>query len=337
MERQPQSSHDAYDVTFAAIARFFKLGVEEEREEAKEVKAAEMSPPGEGGEEQKAQSEPEQGAAAEGKEAGDEGEGKEGCEVSVGAAGPADGGEGEEQGGEEQPPRAAVEGPEAADGQRRGPCARFTHVQVQDLERVFQHTQYPSARMRQELTRCMGVTEDKVKVWFRSRRAKCRRHQRAVMLRNVPHVPPVLPAVVSVCRPCSAILLQELGWVHVFLEQVPLEQPLLPVPPMPPNLPVPPMPPMPPVPPMPPMPPNLPVPPEPPVPPMPPVPPNLPVPPVPPEPPVPPLPPFPPMLLPPPPCHLPHVLHCRCPHVAWRRSFPLEILQLPRLSIELCL
>lgn len=35
MERQPQSSHDAYDVTDAAIARFFKLGVEEEREEAK--------------------------------------------------------------------------------------------------------------------------------------------------------------------------------------------------------------------------------------------------------------------------------------------------------------
>ncbi|XP_059858900.1 homeobox protein ESX1-like [Delphinus delphis] len=310
MERQPQSSHDAYDVTFAAIARFFKLGVEEEREEAKEVKPAEMSPPGEGGEEQKAQSEPEQGAAAEGKEAGDEGEGKEGCEVSVGAAGPADGGEGGEQGGEEQPPRAAVEGPEAADGQRRGPRARFTHVQVQDLERVFQYTQYPSARMRQELTRCMGVTEDKVKVWFRSRRAKCRRHQRAVMLRNVPHVPPVLPAVVSVCRPCSAILLQELDWVHVFLEQVPLELPLLPGAPMPP----------------------IPC-----GPPMPPVPPNLPVPPVPPEPPVPPLPPFPPMLLPPPPCHLPHVLHCWCPHVASRRSFPLEILQLPELSIELCL
>ncbi|TEA42081.1 hypothetical protein DBR06_SOUSAS58410004, partial [Sousa chinensis] len=124
-----------------------------------EVKPAEMSPPGEGGEEQKVQSEPEQGAAADGKEAGDEGGGKEGCEVSVRAAGPADGesreaeaeaggGEGGEQGGEEQPPRAAVEGPETADGQRRGPRARFTQVQVQDLESVFKHTQYPTALMR---------------------------------------------------------------------------------------------------------------------------------------------------------------------------------------------
>ncbi|XP_060148842.1 homeobox protein ESX1-like [Globicephala melas] len=333
MERQPQSSHDAYDVTDAAIARFFKLGVEEEREEAKEVKPAEMSPPGEGGEEQKAQSELEQGAAAEGKEAGDEGEGKEGCEVSVGAAGPADGesreaeaeaggGEGGEQGVEEQPPRAAVEGPEAAEGRRRAPRARFTQAQVQDLEHVFQHTQYPTALMRKELARRLGVTEARVWAWFKSRRAKCRRHQRAVMLRNVPHVPPVLRAAVSVCEPCRAILLQELDWVHVFLEQVPLELPLLPGAPMPPNLPVPHMPPMLPVPPMPPMPPNLPVPPEPPVPPMPPR---------------PPMPPFPPMLLPPPPCHLPHVLHCWCPHVASRRSFPLEILQLPELSIELCL
>ncbi|XP_030615345.1 rhox homeobox family member 1 [Delphinapterus leucas] len=151
MERQPQSSHDAYDVTDAAVAGFFKLGVEEEREVAKEVKPADISPPGEGAEEQKAQSEPEQGAAAEGKEAGDEGEGKEGCEVSVGAAGPADGKSREaeaEAGGEEQPPQAAVKGPEAADGQRRAPRARFTQVQVQDLESVFQHTQYPSARMR---------------------------------------------------------------------------------------------------------------------------------------------------------------------------------------------
>ncbi|XP_067579161.1 homeobox protein ESX1-like [Pseudorca crassidens] len=356
MERQPQSSHDAYDVTDAAIARFFKLGVEEEREEAKEVKPAEMSPPGEGGEEQKAQSELEQGAAAEGKEAGDEGEGKEGCEVSVGAAGPADGesreaeaeaeaggGEGGEQGVEEQPPRAAVEGPEAAEGRRRAPRARFTQAQVQDLEHVFQHTQYPTALMRKELARRLGVTEARVWAWFKSRRAKCRRHQRAVMLRNVPHVPPVLRAAVSVCEPCRAILLQELDWVHVFLEQVPLELPLLPGAPMPPNLPVPHMLPMPPVPPMPPMPPNLPMPPMPPmppVPPMPPMPPNLPVPPeppVPPMPPRPPMPPFPPMLLPPLPCHLPHVLHCWCPHVASRRSFPLEILQLPELSIELCL
>ena len=34
MERQPQSSHDAYDDADAAVAGFLKLGVDEEREEA---------------------------------------------------------------------------------------------------------------------------------------------------------------------------------------------------------------------------------------------------------------------------------------------------------------
>ncbi|XP_057574617.1 UPF0450 protein C17orf58-like [Hippopotamus amphibius kiboko] len=53
-----------------------------------EVKAAEISLARERGEEQKAQSEPEQGAAPEGKEAGDEGEGKEGGDVGAGPPGP---------------------------------------------------------------------------------------------------------------------------------------------------------------------------------------------------------------------------------------------------------
>ncbi|XP_007458764.1 PREDICTED: homeobox protein ESX1-like [Lipotes vexillifer] len=219
---------------------------------AGEVKPAEISPPGEGGEEQKAQSEPEQGAAAEEKEAGDEGEGKEGCDVSVGAAGPADGesreaeaeagsGEGGEQGGEEQPPRAAVEGPEAADWQWRAPRARFTQVQVQDLERVFQHTQYPSALVRQELTRCMGVTEDKVKAWFKSRRAKWRRNQRALMLS---HMAPVPPVVISLCEPCSSVSFRELKLMCDLLEPLLMDLSLLPRPPRPPVQPVRPVPPV---------------------------------------------------------------------------------------------
>lgn len=121
-----------------------------------------------------AQSEPEQGAAAEGKEAGDEGEGDEGGDVGVGAAGPA-GGESPETeveveaeieveveaeaeaepmdedavqagaGGAEQPPRAAVE---AADAAQRVPRAKFTQVQVQELERIFRRIQYPDVLTR---------------------------------------------------------------------------------------------------------------------------------------------------------------------------------------------
>ncbi|XP_059942594.1 homeobox protein ESX1-like [Mesoplodon densirostris] len=379
MERQPQSSYDAYAIACAAVASFFKLSVDEEREEAHEVKPAEISPPGDGGEEQKAQSEPEQGAAAEGKEAGDEGEGEEGCDVSVGAAGPADGesreaeaeaeagaggGLGGEQGDEEQPPRAAVEGPEAADGQRCAPYSRLTKRQLQDLERVFRHTQYLSVPMRKELARRLGVTEARVQMWFKNRRAKSRRYHKALMLKNVPLVPLVPTAVVSMCEPCSAILLQELGWVDVLLEQLLLELSLLPeahmppmppVPPVPPNppmlpmLPVPPVPPIPPEPPNPPMLPMLPVPPEPPNPPMlpmlpvPPVPPNPPVPPIPPEPPnspvppVPPMPPFPAILLPPPHFQIKHLLLCRCPHAAWHGPLPLAVLQEPVVHLKLSL
>lgn len=139
-----------------------------------EAKSVGVLVTGDGGEEQMAQSEPEQGAAAEGKEAGDEGEGDEGGDVGVGAAGPA-GGESPETeveveaeieieveaeaeaepmdedavqagaGGAEQPPRAAVE---AADAAQRVPRAKFTQVQVQELERIFRRIQYPDVLTR---------------------------------------------------------------------------------------------------------------------------------------------------------------------------------------------
>ncbi|XP_058906119.1 homeobox protein ESX1-like [Kogia breviceps] len=339
MERQPQSSHDACANMEAAVAGLLKLGVDDEREEAHEVNRAETSPPSEGGEGQKAQSEP------EGQEAGDEGEGKQGCDVSVGAASPEDGegreaeagaggGEGKEQGGEEQPLRATVEGPEAADGQWQVPQGRFTQVQMQYLERVFQHTPYPDAHTRTELARRLGVTEARARVWFKHRRAKWRRQHRAVMLRDVPPVPPVPPVLVRFCEPCSAYLPQQMEWFFVVMEPQPLNlalQPglsLPPRPPMPPMLPPPPLPPIPPVPPLPPPPPMPPMPPGPPLPPRPPLPPVPPeplVPPIPPRPPMHPVlpwPPVPPMMVPPPPWLFPHLLHCRCPHVAWDGPLP---------------
>ncbi|XP_054937578.1 homeobox protein ESX1 [Physeter macrocephalus] len=346
MERQPQSSHDAYADADAAVAGLFKLGVDEEREETHGVNRAETSPPAEGGEGQKAQFEP------EGKEAGKEGEGKQGCDVSVGAASPEDGGEGREaeaeagggeggeQGGEGQPPRATVKGPEAADGQWRVPHARFTQVQLQHLERVFQHTPYPDASTRNELARRLGVTEARARVWFKHRRAKWRRQWRAVMFRDVPPVPPVPPVVISLCETCSANLLQQLDWVFVLMEPLPLELPLLPGLPMAPMQPMPPMQPRPPRPPLQPMQPMPGRPPMPPLPPLPPMPPMQPMPPEPivsPMPPRPPWPPFPPMLVLPPPWLVPHLLHFRCPHVAWHGPLPLAVHQQPPLPFELSL
>ncbi|XP_058906120.1 homeobox protein ESX1-like [Kogia breviceps] len=344
MERQPQSSHDAYADMEAAVAGLLNLGVDKEWEEAHGVNRAETWPPAEGGEGQKAQPEP------EGQEAGDEGEGKQGCDVSVGAAGPADGedreaeagaggGEGGEQGGEERPPRAAVEGPEAAGGQRRILHARITQVQLPHPERIFRHTPYPDARTRKELARGVGVPESGAQAWFQRRRAKWPRHQRPVMLRDVPPVPPVPPVIVSLCEPCSANLLQQLDWVFVYLESLPLPLPLLsglPMPHMPPMQPMPPRPPMQPMEPMEPMETMEPMQPRPPMPPMQPMPPP-PWPPVPPMPPWPPWPPFPPMPVPPPPWLVPHLLHCRCPHVAWDGPLPLAVLQQPPLCLELSL
>ena len=130
-----------------------------------EAEPAKVSLPGERGEEPKAQSEPEQGAAAEGKETGYEGEEKEGGDVGAGDAGPPDGesreakaeveaeagasgGEGGEKGGEEQRPGAAVEVRKAADRRHRVSRHTFTLEQLRELEAVFHRTPYLNVAMQ---------------------------------------------------------------------------------------------------------------------------------------------------------------------------------------------
>lgn len=131
-----------------------------------EAEPAKISLPGEEGEEPKAQSKPEQGAAAEGKEAGyEEGEEKEGGNVAAGDAGPPDGGsryakaeidaeagagggEGGEKGGEEQRRGAAIEVWRGAGRRHRVSRPTFTLEQMRELERTFQDTPYLSVAMR---------------------------------------------------------------------------------------------------------------------------------------------------------------------------------------------
>ncbi|XP_008052642.1 rhox homeobox family member 1 [Carlito syrichta] len=67
---------------------------------------------------------------------------------------------------------------------------RFTPWQRQELERVFQQTQYPDAFTRRNLAIRIGVTDTKVQVWFKNKRAKCRRNQRELMLVNAPPAEP---------------------------------------------------------------------------------------------------------------------------------------------------
>ncbi|XP_070222759.1 rhox homeobox family member 2-like [Bos mutus] len=261
MKPQPQRGHNADANTDAAVAGFLRLGVKENREEAREAEPAKVSLPGERGEEPKAQSEPEQGAAAEGKEAGyEEGEEKEGGDVGAGDAGPPDGesreakaaveaeagaggGEDGEKGGEEQRPGAAVEVRKAADRRHRVSRHTFTLEQLRELEGVFHCTPYLDVAMQQELARCMGVTEHRILVWFNHRRTRWRKCQRALRFRDAPPLLPAHRVVSNRGGPCNTVLVQEPDWVWVPLEPMPLE--LMPLPSVPPLMPpVPPLMPM---------------------------------------------------------------------------------------------
>ncbi|KAL1766437.1 homeobox protein Rhox13-like [Sigmodon hispidus] len=70
-------------------------------------------------------------------------------------------------------------------GRRRTPF-HFTQWQVEEMENLFEETQYPDVLTMEELARVLNVPEIKVKVWFVNRRAKQRKDERRAMLRNMP-------------------------------------------------------------------------------------------------------------------------------------------------------
>ncbi|PNJ74102.1 rhox homeobox family member 2 [Pongo abelii] len=84
----------------------------------------------------------------------------------------------------------------------------FTPLQLQELERIFQRKQFPSEFLRRRLARSLNVTELAVQIWFENRRAKWRRHQRALMARNMPPLmvvgqPVVVTTVEAIMAPLS--------------------------------------------------------------------------------------------------------------------------------------
>ncbi|XP_047391257.1 rhox homeobox family member 1-like [Sciurus carolinensis] len=63
---------------------------------------------------------------------------------------------------------------------------KFSKWQLQELESLFQESQYPDVLSRRELARRVYVAETKVQAWFKYRRAKHRKYMRETLLRNAP-------------------------------------------------------------------------------------------------------------------------------------------------------
>ncbi|KAB1253081.1 Homeobox protein ESX1 [Camelus dromedarius] len=150
MEPPPRRSHED--------AGYLSLGVEELQEEPHDTKptaATSVIVTGKAVEEDP-RPEPEQGAAA-----------AEQGRVGAGAPGPMDdenqkggGGGGEESPQQEQElAHAATEDPEREGSQLFFPCNPYGWVQLKDLERIFQRSQYPDVFARTDVTIRMDVTE----------------------------------------------------------------------------------------------------------------------------------------------------------------------------------
>ncbi|XP_058492688.1 homeobox protein Nkx-3.1 [Solea solea] len=65
----------------------------------------------------------------------------------------------------------------SSSGKQRRSRAAFTHLQVLELEKKFNHQKYLSAPERAHLASTLRLTETQVKIWFQNRRYKTKRKQ----------------------------------------------------------------------------------------------------------------------------------------------------------------
>ncbi|XP_034994879.2 homeobox protein Nkx-3.1 [Zootoca vivipara] len=75
----------------------------------------------------------------------------------------------------ENPPKSLLRLPK----QQKRSRAAFSHMQVIELEKKFNHQKYLSAPERAHLAKHLKLTETQVKIWFQNRRYKTKRKQLA--------------------------------------------------------------------------------------------------------------------------------------------------------------
>ncbi|NXP44164.1 NOBOX protein, partial [Heliornis fulica] len=63
----------------------------------------------------------------------------------------------------------------------------YSIEQVEELEKMFQEDHYPDNEKRREIAAVVGVTPQRVMVWFQNRRAKWRKSEKLSMKGNKKH------------------------------------------------------------------------------------------------------------------------------------------------------
>ncbi|NXH26215.1 NOBOX protein, partial [Myiagra hebetior] len=67
---------------------------------------------------------------------------------------------------------------------KKKPRTFYSAEQLEELEKMFQEDHYPDSERRREIAAVVGVTPQRILVWFQNRRAKWRKLEKLRMKGN---------------------------------------------------------------------------------------------------------------------------------------------------------